>query len=547
MCEIYPDQRKNELQRKNMFVKIPVIPSFFWKSKKNLLLCFLLLIVSKSVLAQKQQIRTVDVKIAVDEGYRSRQGWLSEIKSMLAHSSREFEKRFGIKFQIKNFEPWNPSGSHNSMSKLLEDLRNNILKEEREVVIGFTSQLQLKHDLLGLASYLNGYMLIRWSRSEYAIRTTLWHELCHLFGAIDLEEEDSIMSRRNPGEKFDKFTSQIILLNKYRSFNPNTFPLPAKEIDRAISLYSQRKMLNRRENSIHVLLAALYSEKKDYQTTIRECRQALQTNPDSPELHYLLGIAYQSTGELDNAIQQYLKVIQLQRESPEVHNNLGAAYNIKGMPDEAIREFKKAIQLSPHYHQAHTNLAGVYLKMGREEEAIQASRKAIEINSEYSLAYFNLGFANFNLDRYEEAQEAWLKTISLDPTLPEPYNLLGVLSEKKEEREKAERYYLKAVELNPDYVVAHLNLGNLYFSKRQLLESANHYNKVLEIESESALAHNNLAVIYFYQRKFALAWEHLKKAEKLGFKVHPEFKNQLLKELSENDVRDRKKSTAPHV
>jgi len=242
----------------------------YLRSRKTLFFIFLLFFSTQSAFTQDQSIRIVDIKIATDEGYRSRREWRLEIKRLIANSSRELENRFGIRLNIKSIEPWVSAGSQNSMFALLDNLRKNISKKEHEVVIGFTSQLQLKRDILGMAAYLNGYVLIRRSKSEYVMRMTLLHELCHMFGAIDLEEKGSIMNRENPGDRFDVFTNQIIRLNKYRSFNPYIFPLPKGSLDEAISMYNQRKELDLEEVGIHILLASLYLEKEDYDSMIEE-------------------------------------------------------------------------------------------------------------------------------------------------------------------------------------------------------------------------------------------------------------------------------------
>jgi len=63
-------------------------------------------------------------------------------------------------------------------------------------------------------------VLLRKMKSDSLMIKMLTHELSHLFGAIDLDEKGSIMDKEKHGQKFDSFTTQIILLNKYRNFNP---------------------------------------------------------------------------------------------------------------------------------------------------------------------------------------------------------------------------------------------------------------------------------------------------------------------------------------
>ena len=157
-------------------------------------LFFLLLFIFLIGFAQDQSIRNVDLKIAFDEEFRSRNGWRLEIKRLIRDSSVDFEKRFGLRFRIKSYEPWFSDYTRKSLFGLLNDLRKKVPQKDCDVVLGFTSQQRLEYDLSGIASYLHGYVLIRRLPSESAMKTLLKHELGHLFGAIDLEEKSSIQS-----------------------------------------------------------------------------------------------------------------------------------------------------------------------------------------------------------------------------------------------------------------------------------------------------------------------------------------------------------------
>ena len=152
--------------------------------------------------------------------------WHVETERLVAAISENFEKRFRIKLNVKNYKPWFSDSSQSSMFALLNDLRAKVKQEESDVVIGITSQYLPEDDVSGVATYLHGYIMLREVQPEFRMRTILIHELCHLFGAIDLDEPGSIMDFKNPGNEFDEFTEKVILLNRDRDFNPYLFPLP---------------------------------------------------------------------------------------------------------------------------------------------------------------------------------------------------------------------------------------------------------------------------------------------------------------------------------
>ena len=72
-----------------------------------------------------------------------------------------------------------------------------------DVVVGFSSQYHIKYDLIGIASYIKGYVLLRKMKSDSGMIRMLKHELCHLFGAFDLAQKGSIMDKENPGQKLE--------------------------------------------------------------------------------------------------------------------------------------------------------------------------------------------------------------------------------------------------------------------------------------------------------------------------------------------------------
>ena len=56
--------------------------------------------------SQKQPLRTVSIKVAVDEETRMNSMWHLGIVRIVAGVSKTFEKNFGIKLRIKKYEYW---------------------------------------------------------------------------------------------------------------------------------------------------------------------------------------------------------------------------------------------------------------------------------------------------------------------------------------------------------------------------------------------------------------------------------------------------------
>jgi tetratricopeptide (TPR) repeat protein len=231
-------------------------------------------------------------------------------------------------------------------------LKGKIPQKNCEVVIGFTAQNCEKENFSGATICYGSYIILRWIRSEDLMKKTLIHEFCNLFGGIDLYQEESIMNHTRAGDGFDEFTCRVILTNKFRRFEPQVFPLPEAKIDEAISHYESRKDLNRDEHEIHLILALLYIEKKDYDLAARECQDALRVSPGLPEAYTLLGTVYQKMGKIEQATWEYKRILISNGASTEVSFNLGIFYLERGKIDEAINEFQREVKENPNSAEA---------------------------------------------------------------------------------------------------------------------------------------------------------------------------------------------------
>lgn len=235
--------------------------------------------------------RTVKVKIAVDEEFRRRPYQFLETRKWVNAASQFFEKNFGVDFQVDELKSWNSDNSKGTFSGLIQNLYEKMDRGESDIVLGFTGQIRGESEVSGVASYRHGYALVKRMKNEYLIRVTVVHEFCHLFGAVDLENERSVMNKDEPQLECDEFTRAVICLHKNRPFDAAVFPLSAKDMDSAIDLYRARKSLNRGEAGVPLILAIFYLEMKDYEGAIRECLEAEKLTPQDQAVQRLLRLA----------------------------------------------------------------------------------------------------------------------------------------------------------------------------------------------------------------------------------------------------------------
>jgi hypothetical protein len=244
--------------------------------------------------------RTVKVRVAIDEEFRQRPlPWLKAEK-WVSTASGFFETNFGLSLKISGFKSWTSDNSKTALPGLLQNLYEDVGREGSDIVLGFTEQIRGDTWATGVASYRHGYALVKRMKNEYVTALTVVHELCHLFGAVDLEKEMSIMDKNEPRLECDEFTRQIVRVHLGRGFDPAVFPLSAEDMSSARELYLARKELHRREEGVPLMLTVIYLEMKDYEKAIRECREAEKLAPHDP------------------MIQELLKLISQKREEPSI-------------------------------------------------------------------------------------------------------------------------------------------------------------------------------------------------------------------------------------
>ena len=506
---------------------------------------FLVILCIPIALSQTQSKRTVYIKIAADRDLNNLDTLRMDVRRLVSNSYRHFKRHFGIIYKIEDFVYWNPEAHPPSLKCYLHDLRKKVQKGKNDIVIGIISNGRTADLTAGLASYLQGFIILKDLKSKTAMTSVLMHELCHTFGAVDIYEKDSIMNVQDLGCGFDEFTRDIILLNKHRRFDQNTYPLPTSCLDQAITLYRKRTDLNLGEPELHLVLASLYLEKQELNQALGQCQKAIELKPELMGIHILIGNIHLKKGEAEMALNAYRKALFYFPQLPEIHFNLGLAYTQMGMIEEAISVYRKTIELNPFYFDAHANLGYLYLKKNEPDLAVISSQKALEIVSDSPEALTTLGAALLLQSRYclyngtetgsktnnsteksthhidsrrgeefiKDAMESCQQATSLKPDLPQSHNILGVALAYSGDSKSAEAEFKKACELRPDYLEAHFNLGVLYLQNHRLEESVIHFARAVAIDSDFAQGYQKLTEVYY-----ALFLEYKKEAEKRGLK-----------------------------
>jgi tetratricopeptide (TPR) repeat protein len=93
----------------------------------------------------------------------------------------------------------------------------------------------------------------------------------------------------------------------------------------------------------------------------------------------------------------------------------------------------------------------------------------------------------------------------------------------KGEHDRAISELNKVIEINPKDSGAYKNRGAAYLNKGQFDLAISDYTKALEINPKDAEVYNIRGRAYYFKGKYEESWEDLNKAEDLGYRVPPEF------------------------
>jgi hypothetical protein len=213
--------------------------------------------------------RNIAVRVLADSIMRHDEAWKVDIMRAVMDANKPLTGISGIALKIKAYDYWTPgfSGSEPGGSRSVRTVADYLVLLDRhirssgragcEIVIGLVPEGPEGPVFPGIADYLMGTVVIKHLKSTGGIPYVLLHEICHIFGAVDLRTSGSVMSLRDPSFRVDGFTKAIVLANRLRSFIDGVFPLPGDIVPEAIHLYEERRALGLGEEELSICLGVL--------------------------------------------------------------------------------------------------------------------------------------------------------------------------------------------------------------------------------------------------------------------------------------------------
>lgn len=205
----------------------------------------------------------------------------------------------------------------------------------------------------------------------------------------------------------------------------------------------------------------------------------------------------------DERIAQLREALKGNPECGTTHYNLGVALMGKQEYAEAERVLHEAIEYSPTLAEAYVLLGGICLKRGDLEGCYRFNQRATKARAGFAEGYSNMAFVLLQLVEGKDPKE------------------------DEEKVDKAIKNLKKAIIHNKYFIQAYTTLGTAYYMKGLIDEGIKANLEAVEIQPEFPIAHNNLAVAYLEKKEYEKAIEYCDKAEKFGFEVSQELKDEL--------------------
>jgi tetratricopeptide (TPR) repeat protein len=198
----------------------------------------------------------------------------------------------------------------------------------------------------------------------------------------------------------------------------------------------------------------------------------------------------------------------------------------------ALKAFETAVEIDPAFELA-------YYMMGRAHLALRSYAAAVQALSHARHLYTSLGTTQFTDEQQRERyRRDRLNTLaatldsyrSITPQTPPIREAIRQLEEQRRQVEDMDRARSQSqAPAVPAFVS--LSLGSAYFRSGRLAEAEKAYLDAVAADPKSGEAFSNLAVVYLTTGRYQDADRAVKAAEKAGFKVHPELKEDIRKRI----------------
>ncbi len=203
--------------------------------------------------------------------------------------------------------------------------------------------------------------------------------------------------------------------------------------------------------------------------------------------------------------------------------------------EDAAREFRAAIELDPGFALAHYSLGQALMALKRYPDALQAYTACRDtfLRASSTDQQARADADRRRRDEINELQESLERVQSghMKGAMPGAGGervAIGLEQRISMLKDSQMRGAEQGVRIPAEVSLA---LGSAYFRLGRLDNAADEYRAAISVDNKLGAAHNNLAVIHMLSGRLSDAEQEMKLAEKCGFTIFPQFKDDLKAKL----------------
>lgn len=199
--------------------------------------------------------------------------------------------------------------------------------------------------------------------------------------------------------------------------------------------------------------------------------------------------------------------------------------------DEAVKAFKGAVDIDPTFEMAHYMLGRTHMALKQYAEAATSYEKCRALYQQQSgRQYANANERQRNRDTQLREIDDVIQAYRSSPqsTSGRVLDAIRSLENRRREIQEAMTRGNATMTLNlsiPAYVST--ALGSAYFRMGNLPAAEKEYRAAIEADGKVGEAYSNLAVVLMETGRLTDAERAIQEAEKVGFKVHPQLKEEI--------------------
>lgn len=218
--------------------------------------------------------------------------------------------------------------------------------------------------------------------------------------------------------------------------------------------------------------------------TILARRLIRSHHPDSKWAHNLVGLIRINAGDYDSAIKEFREALALDGKFVPALSNLGNSLRAQGKLDDARQQFAVIEKIEPENVLAKEGLADIALAEGRHDAALTLLRQAAE-SAPLDPRYLAKA-GTIQLQRGNEAEGVKLlrSALEIDPGYLPAFAQLAAIHLAKNQYVEAEKLYRDAADYTPDDAAAQADHGRLLAIVHKWEESAQRYRRAADLQPD---------------------------------------------------------------